>query len=151
MIVVHDDDLLVPGWPPHPHAVVLVVGQGVVGIVLEGHRAVAHVVRVVDVPVDQLDGDKVPVLAGVVQDQPLRLHCLELKVDVDVVVGLEQGQAEVRVVAGQRDGVVDRVLGVLKLDAALVVELLEVGLVEQPQRVDHNLAVGVVVTSKEST
>ena len=49
-----------------------------------------HVEGVLDVPRDQLDGQKVVILAPVVEDQPLRLQGLELEVHVDLVVGLKK-------------------------------------------------------------
>ena len=67
---------------------------------------------------DELHSHKVIPLAAIEEDEPVLIRRLELEVDVDHVVSLELGQAQVCVVRCEGDWLVHRVLHVLELHRA---------------------------------
>lgn len=88
----------------------LVVVQRGPAAVPDAHRAVTQVENIVDVAVDELDGDEVLLLARVEQQQTIRLLRLELEVDVGGRVGLQHGHADKRVLRAVRHRVVHDLL-----------------------------------------
>ena len=60
----------------------------------------------------EFDGDEVRSLSGVVHEKAVRLKGSELKPDVDGIVGLHLGKADVSVGGREGDGVVDSLLDV---------------------------------------
>ena len=74
-----------------------------------------HVEGVVNVSLDQLHRNEVITFASIVQYQTILIRGLDLEVHVHHVVRLHGGQAQVGVVGGEGDWLVDAVLHVLEL------------------------------------
>ena len=87
-----------------------VVVETVAGIVSNSNRSVAQVDDVMNVTVDQFNGDEVLTLSGVVQYDALGLQRLKLEVNVGGRVGFELRQADVSVLGFEIDWMVDALL-----------------------------------------
>ncbi len=93
---VDQEGVLVFGRPPDSNGVPLVVIQGLGRVVLDADAPVAQVKDVVDVAVDELDGEEVLASPpGVVHQEAVRLEGLEAEAEADIVVGLHLRQSEV--------------------------------------------------------
>lgn len=84
-----------------------VVVKAVADVVADANGSVAQVDDVVDMAVNQFDGDEVVALAGVVQDYPLGLQRLKLEINVGRRIGLKLRQADVGVLGFEIDRVMD--------------------------------------------
>lgn len=100
--IVHDKGVGFGARSSNRHRMPAIVVHVDAASVAHRYRSIAHIEHVVDVSVDQLNGEELVPFAAVEEQQTVGLERLEAKVDEDVRVRLEHRQADVRVLGLER-------------------------------------------------
>lgn len=106
--VVHDQRVRFGRRPTNADRVPAIVVHVDARLVAQRDGAVAQIEDVVNVTVDEFDGDVVGASAAVVKEQAVRFECAEAEINEDGRVRFEHGQTDVRVLGAECGRLVGR-------------------------------------------